>query len=221
MVYTEKEKQYRKNYYQNNKERILKRTRLYNREWYKKNKDRVDELHRKYYILNKQKVAQYHREWYEKNKEDILKSSRKYYRENKDKVLLRHREYNKRNKQKLLQYKGEWQKKKRKIDPKYRLNANMGRAIWYSLKNKKAGQKWESLVNYSLDDLMRHLGKEFNEKMNWDNYGKYWAVDHIKPRSLFSFLSPTDLEFKSCWSINNLQPLEKIENIKKRNKYIN
>jgi len=221
MVYTEREKQYKRDYYQKNREKILERTRLYSREWYKNNKIRIDRKHKEYDSLHREEIAQYHREWYKRKKKKVLEASKKYYQENKTRVQIRHRKYNKDNKEKLQQYKGEWQKKKRKIDPRYRLNANMGRAIWYSLKNKKNGQKWESLVKYSLDDLISHLSKKFDERMSWNNYGEYWAVDHIKPQSLFFFSSHSDEEFKNCWDINNLQPLEKIENIKKRNKYIN
>ncbi|MDD4989741.1 MAG: hypothetical protein PHW31_00295 [Candidatus Pacebacteria bacterium] len=95
----------------------------------------------------------------------------------------------------------------------------MGTAIWASLKNRKAGQKWEDLVGYSLEELVKHLEKQFDEKMFWDNYGKYWAVDHVKPKTLFNYTSPNNPKFKQCWALNNLQPLEKIENIKKGNRH--
>ena len=54
--------------------------------------------------------------------------------------------------------------------------------------------------------------------MTWDNYGSYWWIDHIKPRSLFKYEKPEDKEFKECWALKNLQPMEKIANIKKGNK---
>jgi len=216
----EKERQNKKEYYQKNKEKILKRTRLYGKKWYQKNKKKIQLHHREYYRRNKEKVSQYHKKWYLENKEKILQQSKGYYRKNKEKILKYHRNYNYKNKEKLLKYKGDWQKYQRKMNPKYRLDENMHTAIWVSLKNKKMGQKWETLVGYTLERLMKHLEKQFNYRINWDNYGSYWAVDHIKPKSLFSYTSPTDLEFKQCWSLKNLQPLEKIENIKKRNRFI-
>jgi len=97
----------------------------------------------------------------------------------------------------------------------------MGAAIANSLKSKKNGQPWEVLVSYTLGELMRHLEKQFYNKMNWNNYGNYWAVDHITPKSSFNYTSPDDLEFKQCWALKNLQPLEKIENIRKGNLPIN
>jgi hypothetical protein len=60
--------------------------------------------------------------------------------------------------------------------------------------------------------------------MNWDNYGKYeegklkWHIDHIIPHSSFEYTSMNDESFKKCWSLENLRPLEAVENIKKSNK---
>jgi len=68
----------------------------------------------------------------------------------------------------------------------------MGVLIYQSLRGIKAGRRWESLVGYVLKDLMEHLESQFDDKMNWDNYGTYWHVDHIRPRSLFKYTSPDD-----------------------------
>ena len=210
----------KKRYYQKNKEKINKRTQLYGKKWYQRNKKKIQLKHRKWYQKNKGKIIQYHKNWYQKNRERLLQQSKKYYQKNKQKALQRHKKYNKKNKERLLQYKGVWQKRQRKTNPRYRLDENMGSAISRSLKGKKTGRPWESLVGYTLENLIEHLEKQFDSKMKWNNYGNYWTVDHIKPRSLFNYTSQNDLEFKQCWILENLQPLEKIENIKKRNHYI-
>ena len=213
----EKERQNKKGYYQRNKEKILKRMRLYGKKWYQKNKEKVQLRHREYYRGNWEKIAQYHKKWYQKNRKKILQQSKEYYQKNREKVEWRHKNYNQKNKEEILRYKGEWQKYRRKTDPKYRLDENMGSAIARSLKGKKDRKGWEILVGYTLRELMEYLEKQFNSKMNWGNYGSYWAVDHVKPKSLFNYTTPDDLAFKQCWALKNLQPLEKIENIKKRN----
>ena len=100
-----------------------------------------------------------------------------------------------------------------------RLDNNISSLISRSLKGKKAGRRWESLVGYTLEDLIIHLEKQFDNKMNWENYGGYWWIDHIKPRSLFKYKTAEDPEFKKCWALKNLQPMEKFTNIKKRNYY--
>jgi len=114
----------------------------------------------------------------------------------------------------------EYLKRLRKENLKFRLDQNMSNFIRQSLKSKKAGRSWEKLVGYTLEDLMKHLEKQFDDKMNWENYGSYWQIDHIKPKSLFKYTSPNDPEFKECWSLKNLQPLEKTANLKKCNIFL-
>ena len=58
---------------------------------------------------------------------------------------------------------------------------------------------------------------QFDEKMNWNNYGSYFQIDHVKPISLFNIEDENDKRLINHWS--NLRPLEKHENISKGNKY--
>jgi 5-methylcytosine-specific restriction endonuclease McrA len=74
------------------------------------------------------------------------------------------------------------------------------------------------LVDYSLEDLKKYLESKFDGFMNWKNYGSYWHIDHITPIDYFNITSTTCEDFKKCWSLSNLQPLEAKENIKKSNK---
>lgn len=93
----------------------------------------------------------------------------------------------------------------------------MSAAIQHAIKAQKAGRKWEALVGYTVHDLMQHLEAQFKPGMNWENQGSYWHIDHIRPKSWFDQLDPA--QFKACWALKNLQPLEAIENIKKGNRY--
>ncbi len=94
---------------------------------------------------------------------------------------------------------------------------NFSRRMRKSLNGIKESKSWESLVNYKLEDLKKHLEKQFKEGMSWDNYGE-WHIDHIIPVSNFIIDSVESEEFKKCWDLNNLQPLWADENIKKSNK---
>lgn len=114
----------------------------------------------------------------------------------------------------------EREKEKRQNNPRYRLNRSISSGIRRSLKDGKKGKHWEDLVNYSLDDLTKHLESQFKDGMTWENYGFYgWHIDHIKPKSAFDFLTFNDEEFQECWGINNLQPLWREDNLKKGDKY--
>ena len=162
----------------------------------------------------------------ELKKERHREASRKWRKEHPEESSRRTMEYDKLHKDKKLQRDRKYANTTRKVkrrnrrvaDFKYRLDSNVSCLMSISLKHFKAGRKWESLVGYNLEDLVAHLEKQFDNKMNWENYGSYWWVDHIKPRSLFCYDKPEDIEFRKCWALENLQPLEKIMNIKKGNK---
>ena len=171
----------------------IKKTRECWKRWYLRQKD--SEEWKKY---DREKAKKN----YLKNKEKRIKQFKDYYNKNKEKINANNR----------LNY------SVKKRTPKEKIDNNISYQIWRFLKEKKSGKKWESLVGYSLDSLFNHLEKQFDDKMTWKNYGSYWHVDHIIPRSFFKFETINDEEFKRCWSLENLRPLEKIENMKKGNK---
>lgn len=140
--------------------------------------------------------------WRKKNLIKKSQATKRFYHFNLERMRKWHREYQRERKQK---------------DVRFHLDSIMKTAICNALKNKT--DRWFNLVGYSVDKLMKHLEKKFTSQMNWDNYGNYWVIDHIKPRSLFHYQSANDPEFKECWALRNLQPLEKIANLKKFNFY--
>lgn len=94
----------------------------------------------------------------------------------------------------------------------------MSANIREALTTAKAGRKWESLVGYTVADLMVHLEKQFQEGMSWENYGPVWHVDHYIPKSAFNYSQPEHIDFKRCWALPNLRPLWAADNIKKHAK---
>ena len=71
----------RKEYYENNKEKILE----YQKEYRENNKEQLKEYHKKYYKNNKDRIKKYR----EDNKEKI----KKYRENNKDRIKEYHKEY--------------------------------------------------------------------------------------------------------------------------------
>ena len=55
--------------------------------------------------------------------------------------------------------------------------------------------------------------------MTWKNHGK-WHIDHIVPKSFFRYKNTDDVEFKYCWSLDNLQPLWAKDNFSKSDNLI-
>jgi len=132
-------------------------------------------------------------------------------------------EQNKQRKQKpeVKARRNERLRERLKTDPKFKLDQNMSNAIRQSLKSRgssKGGSSWLDYVDYTLEQLAEHLEKQFDDKMTWENQGSYWDVDHIIAKATFNYSSPYDEEFKKCWALDNLQPLEKKDNMSKGKK---
>lgn len=178
-------------------------------------KDILNKRKREWYSSNKEKVKEYNAEWRRGNPE----YGETYYRKNIVKIKANQVIARKLNKDKRRKYKRDYVRNRMQTIPRVKLDYRMRANIWDALKGKKAGRSWEKLVGYTLQDLMTHLEKQFDKNMNWENQGSYWHIDHIKPKSLFHYETAEDPEFKLCWSLSNLQPLEAKENLIKHNKY--
>lgn len=172
-----------------------------------------------YYQNNRKKIISASEKWAQENSEKRKEYIKRYKKENREKILEDMRKYSQENKKKKSEYDKKYRVKKSKTDVKYRLDKIIACSIRIALKGKKEGRKWEGLVGYTIKNLMEHLEKQFDRKMNWNNHGSYWHIDHIKPKSLFCYKVAEDEEFKKCWSLDNLQPLEAVANLKKSNHY--
>ena len=82
---------------------------------------------------------------------------------------------------------------------------------------KKSKRTFPSL-GYDVHQLASHLESQFVEGMSWDNMGE-WHIDHVRPKSTFTFTSMNDPEFKACWALENLQPLWATDNLSKGAKW--
>jgi len=131
-----------------------------------------------------------------------------------------HEEYRKNNKYKILEINKIYKRKLRKESPGFRLSNNCSRVINIALNGSKDKYSIWKFLPYTIRDLQNHLESKFDLNMNWENYGSYWHLDHIVPHSHFKYISMIDSNFIECWSLNNLQPLEAITNIKKSNRIL-
>lgn len=96
-------------------------------------------------------------------------------------------------------------------DPRLVVHNRMASAIYQAIRDGKAGRKWEAIVGYSLDDLCRHLERQFQPGMTWENMGR-WHIDHIIPKALFEYRCAEDEGFRAAWALTNLRPLWASEN---------
>jgi len=100
-------------------------------------------------------------------------------------------------------------------DPVRKLRHNVSTRVRIALKGNKNYCSVFDYLPYTSKQLKEHLEKLWEPWMNWQNYGKSWHIDHIIPHCKFPYQSMSDPLFVECWSLKNLQPLEKIANLKK------
>ncbi len=115
-------------------------------------------------------------------------------------------------------------------DPLKRLKHGVSSSIRSMLLHNGSYKRRKSIRNYlpyTIEELKSHLESLWEPWMSWDNYGgksneerRTWHIDHIIPHSSFPYKSMEDPLFAECWTLGNLRPLEKIENIRKGAKLI-
>lgn len=209
-LWYENNKEKSKQYYEDNKEYILQRQKEYCRDSDKYNSPeeikRRKDYQKQYYLEHKTSVTARHK-LYKINNKDIIrqKERERYYTIPKEQRQAKARAYRLAN----IDYIKEKDKQRHEQN---KLNRNLSTAIYMALKGAKAGRHWEDLVDYNLQQLKEHLENQFTPEMNWNNYGSYWEIDHIIPQNTFNFETENDKDFKICWSLANLRPLEKIAN---------
>jgi hypothetical protein len=145
--------------------------------------------------------------------------------ENKERKKQNNKEYNARPENKIKTNQRE--KERCQTDSCYKLRRRISSAVGKGLKKNcgsKHGSSILSKLPYSMQQLRQHIESLFESWMNWENHGPYdpnrktWQIDHIKPHSCFHYDNMDCQEFKDCWSLSNLRPLESLANIKKGNK---
>lgn len=173
-------------------------------------KNKKSEQDREYRIEHKLEKAATDKEYQIKNKKIIAEKKKDYYLANKTQFIAR----GVRN-----------EKKRRLIDPAFRLRKCVSSSIKKCINKKKFS--FTKFVPYTIQELKEHLEKQFEPWMNWDNQGVYklnewddndpltwkWNIDHIKPQSSFKYTTMYDLEFRKCWALNNLRPYSAKQNI--------
>jgi hypothetical protein len=223
----------RKAYREANKEKIAERGKAYRKEnkdkiteqkkaHYRANKDKILKQRKAYEEANKEKIAERGKAYREANKEKFDERLRAYYQANKDKIAEQKRAYYKENKDEINKRSIDYHKKRMATDPAFKMRRRISGSVSKALKKqgKTKGGSTFSALPYTPLDLVEHIEKQFDETMTWDNYGSYWDLDHIYPQSLLPYTSLEDENFQKCWALNNLQPLEKMANIRKGNKVV-
>lgn len=215
------------------------------KEYKAKNKAIISAKNKEYGLKHKKERKLYRKKFYLEHKEYELARNKKYVEHNKDKMVEYYKQYTLNHKHKRSEYYKQYVKnnvekiriknkvysKKRKlIDPVFKLRSRLSTSIWISLmtsNGSKYGKSMTQYLPYKIIELKEHLEKQFESWMNWTNYGKYilktwddndsltwtWNIDHIIPQSKLPYASMEEENFKKCWALTNLRPYSSKQNI--------
>ena len=233
------EKEYKKEYYQENKEAIKE----YKKEYNQNNKESIKENKKKYRQNNKESIKEYKKEYNQNNKESIKEYHKEYRQNNKDSIKDYNKEYNKayrqENKNSIKEYNKEYQRHRKLNDQQFKIRAIISSAIVNHLKKNggsKSGASCLDYLPYTMKELEAHIEKQFletnNEWMNWRNWTIYdpatykeddkttwtWNLDHIVPHSFFKYKTMNCEAFRNCWELSNLRPYKAKDNIEDGNR---
>lgn len=138
------------------------------------------------------------------NRDKIKAQKKEYYQNNK----TRAREWNQQHKEK----RNERLRERRMQDRSFAATNSMRVRLANLLKGKK-DTTFDNLIGCTKSELYQWLAHQFDEKMDWTNYGYIWHIDHVVPIKFFDLDHP--LERQVCFHWSNLKPLMKEENLSK------
>ena len=99
-------------------------------------------------------------------------------------------------------------KRKKGLTPKQKIISNLRNRVYKMLIEEIESKPTLELIGCSREDFFHYVEKQFDNKMNWNNYGTYWELDHIQP-----------LSKGGTFHYTNCQPLTITENRKKSSKW--
>lgn len=183
---------------------------------------------------------QYQKDYYASNKKNINKKQHVRYLENAEEIIANQLERDKNRKEEIALYQKEYRKnnkdkakiyaKKKKQKPENKIREAISTSVRRALRSNgflKNGVSFFEKIGYTPEVLRKHLINQFEPWMNLNNFGSYdpetwnekdkttwtWNIDHKKPHSEFNYKTMDDLEFKECWSLENLRPYSAKDNI--------
>ncbi len=135
------------------------------------------------------------------NKKEV---NARYYQKNREAQIARSRTYDITNREKVRENHKLYMRKRRQ-DPKFRLRESILALINHHLQQKS--KSTNEYLGCSYEEYHLYLESKFTNKMNWDNYGTYWEIDHTIP-----------LSKGGSFHYTNTSPMTITENRQKSNK---
>lgn len=110
-----------------------------------------------------------------------------------------------------------YQRQRRMTSGSFRIAANLRRRVNKAIRGTDKSIRTLELLAMSMKEFRVYLQGQFRDGMGWENYGKTWHLDHIRPCASFDLTNPE--QQRVCFRWDNIQPLLAIENMKKGIRY--
>ena len=170
--------------------------------------EKGEQVRKAYCQRHRDRIREYQRNYAERNREKINAIGRKWWNARTDK-----------QKQQCREARKLWEKSQTRINPKYRLTRNIKARISATLKKKVNGSSVWGMLGYSHVELIKRLRKTTPGGYTWADFmDGSLHIDHIIPISAFNYEKASDIDFKRCWALDNLQLLPSQENLRKNNR---
>jgi hypothetical protein len=168
--------------------------------YYQRNKEKIKAKSKAYYYQNKEHCLEISSTWSKNNKKRHKESIQTWWRNNKPWLRQDYKEKDQRRFRNRLQ-----------TDPTFAFKCKLRELVRSALKrigqNKPADT--QILLGCTWQEAKAHFERLFLPGMSWENRSE-WHIDHIKPVSSF-----TEADMHLMNRIENLQPLWKIDNLRK------
>jgi hypothetical protein len=160
---------------------------------------------RAYKARNKKHISQYNQKYKKVHRKEISKYNHLYNKNNRDAI----------QKRQTAQH-----KERKKTDFNYLITSNLRSMLYDFISSKGSkGKRTPTIIGCNYESLVLWFTFLFDDKMTFDNYGKYWSVDHVYPCSKYTFEENENIY--ECFNWRNLRPLKILDNQKKINKIDN
>lgn len=152
------------------------------------------------------------RDWH-KHRTKRLANKKRFYETHPDKKERRNAIERERGKVKKKEIRARV-RERIKRDPQFRLRLAIRARITRALKffGAPKSARTADLIGCDMPFLRKHIESQFKPGMTWNNHGE-WHLDHKRPCASFNLLDLAQQQ--ECFHWSNLQPLWKLDNMRK------
>lgn len=187
---------------------------ILNHDYYQNNREKINKRSTVYRQKNKIKIAKNKYIYYRKNKHAAYERAKKSVQSRKDEVAKYQYEYAQTHKDNLREYYNNYHKNKALNNIGFRILRNLRARMRSSIIRGYKSKTTLELLGISGYECMDYLETLFRGDMTRENYGEVWHIDHIIPCSFFDLTN--EIEQRICFNWRNLQPLFINENLAKK-----